>query len=81
MLGSVLEGALHDIVRHRPVEAYRCPRAPKGQNGKPKDSHVWKLTELVDVAHACGWIELDVQRFSHELRDYRNMVHADERTR
>jgi hypothetical protein len=75
MLGSVLEGTLHDIVRQHPAEAYRCPSAPKGQNGKPKDSAAWKLAELIDVAHACGWIELDARRFSHELRDYRNMVH------
>ena len=77
MLGSVLEGTLHDVVRQHPAEAYRCPRAPKGQDGKPKNSDTWKLSDLIDVAHACGWIELDARRFSHELRDYRNMVHPD----
>ena len=75
MLGSVLEGTLHDVVRQFPAEAYRCPSAPKGHSGKPRDSATWKLGELIDVAHACGWIELDARRFSHELRDYRNMVH------
>lgn len=75
MLGSVLEGVLRDVaLQHRP-EAYRCRVAPKDQSGKPRDIGRWKLVELVDVAHACGWIELDAQRFSHELREYRNMVH------
>ena len=75
MLGSVLEGTLQDVVRQRSPEAYRCPAAPKGQHGKPRNSDTWRLAELIDVAHACGWIELDARRFSHELRDYRNMVH------
>lgn len=77
MLRSVLEGALHDVVRQRPAEAYRSPSSPKGQNGKPRDSTAWKLAELIDVAHACEWIELDARRFSRQLRDYRNMVHPD----
>jgi hypothetical protein len=36
----------------------------------------WKLSHLIDVAHKCRWIDLDVKRFSQELREYRNMVHT-----
>jgi hypothetical protein len=75
MLGSVLEGVLHDVALQHQAEAYRCQLAPKNQNGTPRPISRWMLVQLVDVAHACGWIDLDAQRFCHELREYRNMVH------
>jgi hypothetical protein len=75
MLGSVLEGVLHDVAMQHKAEAYRCRLAPKDRDGKPRPIGDWQLVQLVDVAHACGWIELDARRFSHELREYRNMVH------
>ena len=75
MLGSVLEGVLHDVVMQRRAEACRSRLAPRDQAGRPLPIDKWQLVKLVDVAHACGWIELDARRFSHELREYRNMVH------
>ena len=75
MLGSVLEGVLNDVAMQHKAEAYRCRLAPKDRDGKPRPISDWSLVQLVDVAHACGWIELDARRFSHELREYRNMVH------
>lgn len=75
MLGSVLEGVLREVALSRKEQAYQCQRAPKDKNGKPHPIYRWKLAELIDVAHRCGWIQLDVQRFSQRLRDYRNMVH------
>jgi len=75
MLGSVLEGVLHDVAIQHHAEASRCQLAPKDRNGRPRPIQQWSLIQLVDVAHACGWIELDARRFSHELREYRNMVH------
>jgi hypothetical protein len=75
MLGSVLEGVLREVALRRQSEACRCRQAPKDKNGNPRPIPHWKLAELIDVAHGCGWIHLDVQRFSHKLRDYRNMVH------
>ncbi len=75
MLGSVLEGVLHEVATRRQAEACRCRLAPRDQNGRPRPISRWSLVQLVDVAHACGWIELDARRFCHELREYRNMVH------
>ena len=75
MLGSVLEGVLHDVAMQRHGEASRCRLAPKDRSGRPRPIQQWTLIQLVDVAHACGWIELDAHRFSQELREYRNMVH------
>lgn len=75
MLGSVLEGVLFDVARNNMAQACRSKSAPK-RDGRPLPVKDWKLTSLIDVAHDCGWIELDARKFSHELRDYRNMVHA-----
>jgi hypothetical protein len=33
------------------------------------------LSEMIDVARAVGWIDLDVKRFSHALREFRNLIH------
>jgi hypothetical protein len=75
MLGSVLEGVLVDIARSNMAQACRTVPPPRNREGQlPVEE--WKLSHLIDVAHKCGWIDLDVKRFGHELREYRNMVHA-----
>ena len=30
---------------------------------------------MIDVAHSVGWIDLDGKRFSHALREFRNLIH------
>jgi hypothetical protein len=35
------------------------------------------LQKLITNAHGRGWIDADVERFSQELRNYRNLVHTD----
>lgn len=30
---------------------------------------------MIDVAHELGWLGVDVKRFSHSLREFRNLVH------
>jgi hypothetical protein len=75
MLGSVLEGILVDIAKHNMTQACQTVPPPRNRDGQlPVEE--WKLSHLIDVAHKCRWIDLDVKRFSQELREYRNMVHA-----
>ena len=33
---------------------------------------------MINVAHEAGWLDLDVQRFSHSLREFRNLIHPYE---
>jgi hypothetical protein len=33
------------------------------------------LSALIDVAYEVGWLQGDVKRFSHALRESRNIVH------
>lgn len=82
LMGSVLEGVLLAFVRKHPREANQASSAPKYKDGKIKQFGEWNLNDLINVAHDCGWIQLDIKRFSHILRDYRNLVHPwEQRTR
>jgi len=75
-MGSLLEGMLLAVCQANPRQANQsqaCPKHP--QTGKPKQFHEWKLGELIDVAHAEKWVDLDVKKFSHALREFRNLIH------
>ena len=76
MMGSILEGLLLHEVEYHPASANRARRSPREPiTGKPKPFHEWGLSVLIDVAHELGWLEGDVSRFSHALRESRNIVH------
>ena len=60
MLGSLLEGVLFDVVRHRSATT------------KEPNDH---LETLIDTACAEGWIARDVADYAHVLRKHRNLVH------
>ena len=76
MMGSILEGALLHKVEFNPAAANQAKRSPKDRKtGKPLPFHDWGLSALIDVAHELGWLQGDVSRFSHALRESRNMVH------
>ncbi|MCD8742513.1 hypothetical protein LT679_18025 [Mucilaginibacter roseus] len=74
MMGSMLEGLLLGVMQNRPQIANTAKSTPK-KDGKPKHFAEWSLSELIDVAHDNKWIHLDVKKFSHALREFRNLVH------
>ena len=76
MMGSILEGALLHKVEFNPAAANQAKRSPKDRKtGKPLPFHDWGLSALIEVAHELGWLQGDVSRFSHALRESRNLVH------
>lgn len=75
MMGSILEGALLYTVEQNRALASRASRAPRSRDRSPKPIHRWGLSALIDVAHEVHWLEGDVTRFSHALRESRNVVH------
>ena len=79
LIGSVLEGILLGVANHCPSEFNKAPNVPKNKNsGKPLLFHEWKLSQLIDVAYEIGLIKLDVKKFSHSIRDFRNYIHPYE---
>jgi hypothetical protein len=75
LLGSTLEGILiavacNDIKRFMTAQA-----APKDKSQSVLKIQDWTLNSLIDVAHQIGMLSLDVKKFSHVLRDFRNYIH------
>lgn len=76
LMGSLLEGMLLGVMQRKPREANQASNAPKdNKTGAVKPFSAWTLSEMIDVAHSLGWINLNVKKFSHALRDFRNLVH------
>lgn len=74
MCGSILEGLLLGAAIKHPKEFNQSSSAPKAE-GKVKQLQDWKLSEFIDAAHSAGFLSLDVKKFSHALRDFRNYIH------
>jgi len=75
MMGSILEGVLLHKAEHNMKAVNQANAAPKEKTGSVKPIHEWSLASLIDVAHEAGWLQGDVKRFSHALRESRNIVH------
>ncbi len=75
MMGSVLEGVLLAKAEADRTEVCRASRAPKDKTGKVRPLRDWNLNALIDVAHEMRWLGGDVKRFSHALRESRNIIH------
>lgn len=75
MMGSILEGLLLHKVEHNMKAAHQAKAAPRDKAGVVKPINDWSLSSLIDVAHEVGWLQGDVKRFSHALRESRNIVH------
>jgi hypothetical protein len=75
LCGSVLEGLLLGVARAKPKQFNEATNSPKDAAGKVKQFQNWRLAELIDVACEVGCLTLDVKKFSHALRDFRNYIH------
>ncbi|MFZ6873529.1 hypothetical protein ACO0LF_15845 [Undibacterium sp. Di27W] len=75
LMGSILEGLLLARAQLSTPIAYQSQKAPRDKTGKTPAIHDWNLSTLIDVAADVGWIKGDRSKFSHALRDSRNVVH------
>lgn len=76
--GSILEGVLLGTAIQRPHEFNQAENSPKDKSGKVKPFHEWSLSQFIDVAYDLGILKLDVKKFSHGVRDFRNYIHPYE---
>lgn len=74
LCGSTLEGILLGVATNYPQRFNKAKASPKA-NGKVKRLPDWTLSELITVARETGFIDEDVRKFSHALRDFRNYIH------
>lgn len=76
MCGSVLEGILLAVAILKMKDFNVSTASPKNKDsGKVLAFHEWSLSNFIDVAHSIGLIGLDVKKYSHSLRDFRNYIH------
>ncbi len=75
LCGSILEAVLLGRAQQDPAQFNLSKASPKSPNGKVKPFHEWTLAQFIDVASEVGILKLDVQKFSHGLRDFRNYIH------
>ena len=79
LCGSVLEGILLGIALKNMKEFNQSPSSPKHkETGKVLAFQDWTLSNMIDVAYSIGLLGLDVRKFSHSLRDFRNYIHPYE---
>ena len=76
MCGSVLEGILLGVATSKMREFNTSSCSPKNNDtGKVKPFNEWTLSNFIDTAHNIGLLGLDVKKYSHSLRDFRNYIH------
>lgn len=75
MMGSILEGVLLHKAEHNRKTSNQAKATPRDKEGAVKPLQEWSLSALIDIAHEVGWLQGDVKRFSHALRESRNIVH------
>ena len=76
--GSILEGLLLGVASANPQQFNQAPNSPKDKAGQVKQFHEWTLAQFIDVSCEVGHLKLDVKKFSHALRDFRNYIHPYE---
>lgn len=75
LCGSTLEGILLSTATQHTEQFMKSISAPKSKQGTILQLTDWKLSALIDVAYTEKFLSLDVKKFSHELRDFRNYIH------
>ena len=75
LCGSVLEAVLIGGAQQAPASFNQASATPKTSTGSPKRFREWSLAQLIDVACEVGVLKLDIKKFSHGLRDFRNYIH------
>jgi len=75
LCGSILEGLLLGVALQKPRQFNQASNSPKDKSGKVKPLHDWSLAQFIDAACELKLLQIDVKKFSHALRDFRNYIH------
>ena len=75
LLGSTLEGILLELAIKNPKVFNSAKATPKTKDSVPLPFYNWTLNSLIDVAYEMEFLDLNVKKFSHDLKDFRNYIH------
>jgi len=79
--GSMLEGLLLNAAIQFPQKFNQSKCSPRDGSGAVLKFHEWSLSAFIEVAHDIGLLDLDVKKYAHALRDFRNFIHPYEHMR
>jgi hypothetical protein len=75
--GGAIETILLDLLQHNSGAAMGASKAPKGKT----DLTRWDLSDLVNVSVELGLVTPGVEKLSHSVREYRNLIHPGSEVR
>jgi hypothetical protein len=75
IMGSILEALMLGRAMLSIGQANQSLKAPKDKTGRILAVHDWNLNSLIEVAIDLRWVKTDRGKFSHALRESRNVVH------
>lgn len=75
LIGSNLEGIMLGIANKYPKPFNQAKTAPKNLENKVKSYSEWNLNNFIDTCFELQLLQVDVKRYSHILRDFRNYIH------
>lgn len=75
LCGSTIEGLLLHAATKNPQKFNTSSSAPKNKDGNVQQLTDWTLDSLINVSYEVGFIKLDIKKFSHTVKDFRNYIH------
>lgn len=78
LCGSTLEGLLLSAASINAIKFNQSKSSPKLVTGKVKRLQDWTLENFINVAYEVGVISLDIKKYSHSIKDFRNYIHPRE---
>ena len=76
MVVIAIVGILSAIALQNAQSFNTAKSSPKDNTtGSVRQFNKWTLKDYIDVAKELGYIDLDVQKFSHVLQNFRNYIH------
>lgn len=76
LCGGMIEAVLTDLLTQNEKLAKSSPGAPKNS-----DITRWDLVDLIKIAVALKLVSVGVEKLSHSIREYRNLVHPGNEVR
>jgi hypothetical protein len=74
--GGIIEAILTDLLVNNIVKTLAAKSAPK-----EKDVNKWEFSKLIDVSVELKYVSDGMQKLSHPIREYRNLVHPSNEIR
>lgn len=66
---------MQDVASKQAQKFNQAKSSPKDKEGNVRLFHDWSLDSLINVAHEVELLSLDIKKYGHTLKDFRNYIH------